>query len=265
MHIQKIINLRTYQNISDALDNEDQLNVYVSGEKFTESFEDDLLDTTIKLPDNAPDLLVSKKSEKTSKYDAQNAILIYEYLIGLSRVQAADSRLWTTLTHTTFWSYCQGRWPVATSKNYVLEHWFELKGRGLGALRRNAISRLWWAAHLTVAPWEESTDLEVFKSSDRYKYTRIMLDQQQTFMDILEREYGSNLNMRICILDSLGRFHKKVSNKDGLTKSVAVKLTLLMKSRKLDALSIKELLQVIDELVETVAKKLNLITPPTSS
>ena len=255
---------RTYQDMSDALDQEERLNVYLSEEKFTETFEDGLLNTTIKLPDKAPDLVVSKKSERAADNDAENAVLIYEYLTGLSRVQAADPRLWTTLTHTTFWSYCQGRWPSANKKDYVLEHWFELKGRGLGALRRNAISRLWWAAHLTVAPWEESTDLDVFKSSDRYKYTRIMLDQQQTFMDILEREYGSNLNMRICILDSLGRFHKKVSNKDDLTKSVAVKLTLLMKSRKLDALSIKELLQVIDELVETVAKKLNLITPPTA-
>ena len=255
---------RTYQDMSDALDQEERLNVYLSEKKFTETFEDGLLNTTIKLPDKAPDLVVSKKSERAADNDAENAVLIYEYLTGLSRVQAADPRLWTTLTHTTFWSYCQGRWPSANKKDYVLEHWFELKGRGLGALRRNAISRLWWAAHLTVAPWEESTDLEVFKSSDRYKYTRIMLDQQQTFMDILEREYGSNLNMRICILDSLGRFHKKVSNKDELTKSVAVKLTLLMKSRKLDALSIKELLQVIDELVETVAKKLNLITPPTA-
>ena len=255
---------RTYQDMSDALDQEERLNVYLSEEKFTETFEDGLLNTTIKLPDKAPDLVVSKKSERAADNDAENAVLIYEYLTGLSRVQAADPRLWTTLTHTTFWSYCQGRWPSANKKDYVLEHWFELKGRGLGALRRNAISRLWWAAHLTVAPWEESTDLDVFKSSDRYKYTRIMLDQQQTFMDILEREYGSNLNMRISILDSLGRFHKKVSNKDDLTKSVAVKLTLLMKSRKLDALSIKELLQVIDELVETVAKKLNLITPPTA-
>jgi len=264
VQIQKIINQRTYQNISDALDDEERLNVYLSEEKFTESLEYGLLNTTINLSDKVPDLVVSREREKVSANDAENAILIYEYLIGLSRVQAADSRLWTTLTHTTFWSYCQGRWPSANTKNYVLDHWFELKGKGLGALRRNAISRLWWAAHLTVAPWEKNTNLEVFKSSDRYKYTKIMLSQQQTFQDILEREYGSNLNMRICILDSLDRFHKKVSNKDELTKSVAVKLTLLLKSRKLDALSIDELLQVIDQLVEKLAKKLNLITAPTA-
>jgi hypothetical protein len=264
MHKQKIIDHPTYQNMSDALEKEERLNVYRSEEKFTENFEGSLLGTTIELPDKAPNLVVSKKGEKASDNDAENAILIYGYLTGLSRVQAADPRLWTTLTHTTFWSYCQGRWPSANKKDYVLEHWFYFKGRGLAALRRNAISRLWWAAHLTVAPWEKSTDLTDFKSSDRYKYTKIMLNQQQTFQDIIEREYGSNLNLRICILDSLDRFHKHVSNKDELTKSVAVKLTLLLKSRKLDALSISELRQVMDQLVEKLAQKMTPITAPTA-
>lgn len=212
------------------------------------------LSTLIKVPDQEPQLLTGGSRPDQ---EASNAILVYEYLGSLDRTQAADPRLWTTLTHTTFWHYCQKRWPAeAKNKEYIIEHWFEKPGGGLGALRRNAISRLWWAAHLTVAPWEKDSSLDRFQDSDRFKFTKILLSQAQIFQDIVEREYGSNLRLRTLLLNSLNKNLDSVSNKDALSKAASTQLLLLLKSRHVDALPLDEAQRVIDEIVARCAQRL---------
>jgi hypothetical protein len=212
-----------------------------------------LLNTLIQLPENSPELQVTRDRAED---DFRNAIRIYEYLGPLDRTQAADPRLWTTLTHTTFWKYSQLRWPTADeSPNFILTHWFERPGAGLGALRRNAISRLWWAAHLTVAPWERDNELTYLKSSDRYKFTRTLLSQAQIFQDILEREFGSNVRIRALLLNALSKHLRDVPNKDDLSKEVSKKLLLMLKLRHLDALPVAEADQIINALVQRAAEK----------
>ena len=71
----------------------------------------------------------------------------------------------------------------------MLDHWF-ISGKGLAALRRNAVARLWWAAHLTCAPWESDPKLAPFKNADRYFYTKVLLRSQQVFQDTIERDFG---------------------------------------------------------------------------
>lgn len=210
----------------------------------------EFLSTTIQLSDTPPGL----NTESRSASDAENAILVYEYLGRLSRTQASDKRLWATLCHTAFWDYCCKRWPKAKSQNYILEHWFEKPGGGLGALRRNAISRLWWAAHLTVAPWENDSELKIFRSPNRAVYTKVLLSSQQIFQDVLEHKFGSNERFRICLLDALHQFLPLVTNKDELTKSVCIRLNLLLKHRQVDAMSVSDMKNLVWELVESSAK-----------
>ncbi|WP_010324922.1 DUF6339 family protein [Marinobacterium stanieri] len=227
--------------------------VYAQENRYELPSEVESLDTLIELPESPPELNVSNSRTKD---DADNAIKVYEYLGPLQRTQAADTRLWTTLTHTTFWNYCQQRWPDAQrhGASYILEHWFEKKGGGLGALRRNAISRLWWAAHLTVAPWEKDSELLLFKSSDRYRLTKTLLSQAQIFQDVLEREYGSNIRIRTIILNSLEKYLPNVRSRDDLSKEVSTKLLLMLKNRHLAALGIEESNEVIEALVKRVAE-----------
>jgi hypothetical protein len=219
-----------------------------------------MLATTIDLPTKAVELVAGG----APKDDAANAVKMYDYLGPLSRTQASDPRLWTTLCHSMFWEYCQERWPNADSQethgkrvNYICEHWFVKPGAGLGALRRNAISRLWWAAHLTIAPWEHNSELNIFKTPDRTKYTRVLLSQAQIFQDVLERKFGSDLRLRICLLDALDKNLSAVSNKDDLMKDVAKKLNLSLKNKQLDALEINEMLSTIEKAVEQSVVVLN--------
>lgn len=252
---QRIINLATYHRMRDALQKEEWLDIYRAGNSYPAIAEEDLLGTTITLPDEAP--ILSVESGKTES-DTENAIKIYSYLGELSRTQAVDSRLWVTLTHTTFWEYCRKRWDSSDlTQNYALEHWFESKKGGLAVLRRNAISRLWWAAYLTMAPWEKDDELKIFKTSNREKYTRVLLSQAQIFQDIMERGFGSNLRMRICILDALDKNLNRVSNKDKLSKDISEKLTLLLKHRQLDAMNLRELQEITHSVVEASASRLS--------
>ena len=119
--------------------------------------------------------------------DCENAIKIYEYLGNLDKTQASDKRLWIYLSHVTFRDYTIDRWPLRASiedltgdsavaekaKNFILDRWF-LSGNAR-SLRRHSIARLWWAAYLTVAPWDR--DPEFFSSidtTDEYLYTKIL-------------------------------------------------------------------------------------------
>ncbi|NNE35432.1 MAG: hypothetical protein HKN13_09355 [Rhodothermales bacterium] len=227
--------------------------IYSKGNHYPLPMDTKLLNTLIEVPEQPPELLTggSRGDE-----EANNAVKVHDYLGRLDRTQAADPRLWTTLTHTTFWDYCRRRWPVSgKDASYILEHWFEKPGGGLGALRRNAISRLWWAANLTVAPWETDQALSHFQSSDRFKFTRILLSQAQIFQDVLEREYGSNLRLRTLLLSSLEKYLPSVSNKDNLSKATSTQLLLVLKNRHVDALPLVEAETVIDSIVASAAQR----------
>jgi hypothetical protein len=250
----KIFSEATLQRLkSPLMDGHKIPEIYGSKRKpETSGFE--FLNTTISVSDDTPDLIVGGGSQ--SRHDADNAVIIYDYLGQLSRTQASDSRLWVTLTHTKFWKYTHARWPISGKNTHILEHWFESKKGGLAALRRNSISRLWWAAHLAMAPWEHDPTLGIFKTSNRYKYIEILLSQQQIYFDIIERSYGSNLQLRICLLDAFSEFLPKVTNKDDLSKDVSKKVRLLLKHRQVDAINIVELKAIIFEIVKNSANRI---------
>lgn len=212
------------------------------------------VDTVIEVPEVAPDLRVSAHRPNTS--DPENAIKVFEFLGRIDRAQAADPRLWATLTHEVFWDYTRRRWPgVDQGPAFILAHWFEKSGGGLGALRRNAISRLWWAARLTVAPWESDRSLSHLESTDRYKYTRVLLSQSQVFQDVIEREYGSDLRVRSLLLKALGDHLPNVSNRDNLSKAVSMNLLLTLKNLHIEAIPTMHAESVISELVKREVDK----------
>lgn len=228
--------------------------IYSQGPHYPLPTDTQLLNTLIEVPEELPDLVTGGSR---AEEDTLNAVKVYEYLGPMNRTQAADPRLWTTLTHTTFWDYCRRRWPAkGKDSNYILEHWFERPGGGLGALRRNAISRLWWAAHLTVAPWERDRALTHLQSSDRFRFTRVLLSQAQVFQDVIEREFGSNLRLRTLFLTSLERHLPTVSKRDSLSKAASTSLLLVLKNRHLDALSLTEAENVIESVVARAAERL---------
>jgi len=87
--------------------------------------------------------------QETNK-DIENCKLLAEMFQTLTPVQATDERLWVTLCFDQFAEYARRRWPLEKAKSlpetHVANHWFAKTSRN--RMRDNAISRLWWMAHI---------------------------------------------------------------------------------------------------------------------
>lgn len=171
-------------------------------------------ESTIKVSPEKLKLRFRGKGESASN-DIENAIAVYEAFPDLTEAQASDQRLWSYLTHVTLRSYVQTRWPLAGSPEQlasdatakavairsILWHWFASGSDRM--LRRNAIARLWWAVHLTRAPWERDAFFEDLKTSDPYRFTKVLLSAQDIYSQVLERGFGRDNRMLITILEFL--------------------------------------------------------------
>ena len=99
--------------------------------------------------------------------DIENALTLFKSMPSLTPAQAADERLWVTLTLGRYWGYATSRFPISEAglfgrqrkgetrslsdrlaeaqQNWIKEHYFA--GSPRIRLRGNAVSRLWWMAH----------------------------------------------------------------------------------------------------------------------
>ncbi len=179
------------------------------------SYPDDVVwQSTIQVDPEKLQLRFRGKDQSASN-DIENAIAIYEAFPALTEAQASDQRLWTYLAHVTLRDYVMARWPLAGTPGQFMKdqrakgvalrsifwHWFA-SGNDR-TLRRNAISRLWWAVHLTRAPWEKDHSFEDLATGDPYRFTRILLSSQDIYSQVLERAFGRDNRLLITILEFL--------------------------------------------------------------
>lgn len=218
-----------------------------------------ILQSTLLIPDKIPVL------EPTVEADVDNAIKLYDFLHNLDKTQASDKRLWIYLSHVTFREYTMQRWPLKVSKeeltnnqearrksiNYIGERWF-LSGNAR-SLRRHSVARLWWAAYLTVSPWEK--DPEYFgglENSDRYIYTRTLFSNQDIVQQILERKLGWSDRLLVVILEYLRQNPDFAQNRITV-RNLIKELNLVLGYRKLTVLNFEELLEIVAETAKTTA------------
>ena len=172
------------------------------------------IESTIKVDAEKLKMRYKADGESVSD-DLGNAIALYEAFPELSETQASDARLWTYLTHVSLREYVMARWPLSgsceqakqdeqlkqTTSNYILSHWFATGGNDR-SLRRNAAARLWWAVHLTRAPWERDSDFfGDLKSEDHYRFTRVLFSTQDVYQQVLERGLGRDNRILITVLE----------------------------------------------------------------
>ena len=83
--------------------------------------------------------------------DIENCLLISQGIAGLTPYLARDERIWTYLTHTILLNYTRERWGIPEDDNdavkFISAHFFSKGIRD--TMRSNAVSRLWWATHLS--------------------------------------------------------------------------------------------------------------------
>jgi len=247
------------RSVADRLRNE-----LKSGRSLKDYFEDkyvvsegDLLVSTIEVKGKTPTLAVPKKDPVSA--DLENAIILHEYFSSLDETQASDPRLWIYLGHVEFRKYSMKRWgvkglyedyknDVERQKiiNQLLDHWF-VSGNDRD-LRRHALSRLWWAAHLTYAPWEK--DSEFFydlKHDDPYYFTKILLLTQDIYQQVLERSMGRSNRILISILEYLGENIDFAKDREKV-RNLMKELSLVYGTKKIIALDRQSLKLLIYDI-----------------
>jgi hypothetical protein len=199
--------------------------------------------------DDPPKLVVQESHSGRASTDLEHAIQIYEWLGPLSETEARDKRLWAWVAHVPFADYTRARWPIPTGtkkiRSSILDHWF-VRGEGRSSLRRHAVARLWWAVHLTRAPWEQDSALRSLRSNDDpYVYTRVLLGNQEVFFHTLEREFGSDQRILIALLEVIRRAKRPPTP---VVKWLAKEVNLACRYRELDILPIVELISLMESL-----------------
>lgn len=216
-----------------------------------ETASDSLFETSIVLPDCRPTL------DFQSANDAESAIAIYEYLGPLTATQASDRRLWTYLAHLTFRDYTMERWPVNEDMEWqkaassVLDHWFVSENDR--SLRRHSLARLWWAASLTVSPWEaDPASFISLRNDDAYVYTRLLLSTQDIFLNTLERSIGRSKKILIALLESF-RSNSDLAQNRHAVRNLIKEVNLVSGYRKLTLLPFENIFEIVNGLADQPA------------
>lgn len=180
MSYQKFFRYAYIENLKKDVTVRNETNKYTE-DNFKFSEEDVLENKNMPISDD----IKLKMPEKGDKHDFENAKLLFEAYKNMTRTEASDTRIWTYLSHVTFWDYMSKRCPVTDwpdddnkKKKYILEHWF-LNGLNSRTLTRQNIAILWWGAYLTYDsgrrdPYELTEEL--FSMLD---YTRTLLSLVQ--------------------------------------------------------------------------------------
>lgn len=152
-------------------------------------------------PSNSAQLKVTDL-KKRSADDLDNAIRIYTCYKDLPYTLASDQNYWALLTHIEYWQFMRERWPIEEAqgdpeKFIKTRYFFGQKG-----MYRNGLSRLWWYVELT---YDEAM-------ADPYKYTKLLLEDQDLAGQTIENKYLSRnkVAMRALfeILDYVGKQQK---------------------------------------------------------
>lgn len=175
--------------------------------------------------------------------DLENTKILFSAFSNLTPAQASDKRLWTYLTHITFWDYMRRRWPIEGLENPVnrIRDRYFMKTTSLESLTRNGISRLWWYGYLThdairSNPWE---------------LTEVLLSRADLTVGITERAIGCNRQLRTAVLEFLAANPQVVTNEDS-TRDLLKKLNLAGGTRNLPFLEIEELKMLLGSISESV-------------
>lgn len=233
-------------NLKSQIDK--NINSYINAdEQFFTGDKSGILTSSFKISDTKPTLRPNLKNE------AENAISIYKYL-PIDNTIASDPRIWSYLAHTQFCKYVVERWGINSKddSDKILQRFF-LNGNAR-SLRRHAIARLWWAAKLTVAPWEISKELLPLKKNDKYYYTRVLMRDESLASDIVERpQLSSSPILFISILEFLDK-HSEYNGR-AFYREFLKEIILTLGYRKIMTLGLEALLAELNEIALDISKR----------
>lgn len=212
--------------------------------KDTSNYELDVFPYEEDYPKGRTDIVVPEVIELiiptgNDKKDLENTKILYDAYRELTPTQASDSRLWTYLTHVTYWDYMKARWPLKEAKkpnNRIRDRYF-LRRLNLEALTRNGLSRLWWYGFLT---YDENR-------TNPWELTEVLLSRADLAVGITERGLGCNTNIRTAVLEFLIE-NPEIKKSEIYSRNILVKLNLVGGVKNLPYLEVSEIKEILNEL-----------------
>jgi Family of unknown function (DUF6339) len=156
------------------------------------------------------------------------------------------------------------RWPSKSDKTEarkaaILRRWF-VEGESDRSLEQHAIARLWWGAHLTIAPWKKDPDgFGHLKHDDDFYYTRLLFSLQELIKVTMESSLGRSSKVLISLLAYLDKNPEFKNNND--VGALMKELNLIAGASKVLVLNAAEL----ETLIETAAESLLATRTSTAS
>ena len=189
-------------------------------EKYLEGsflFEKKELYLQVSIPEKAK-LALKNPVKNASKCDSENAAVLYDALYMITESEASDVRFWAYLAHSPLYDYMKRRWAIPadsdSAEGVISRRWLFMADTRPRALMRQGLSRLWWGAHLTRAPWEIDDFFLPVKKRDPFHYTKLLFEDQDVFEGLLGRSFGRDRRLLICVLEQIYRDKKLRGNRD---------------------------------------------------
>jgi hypothetical protein len=177
-------------------------------------------------------------------HEVENCIAVYKHLGSLTPYDARDERLWVYLAHTSFLAYSRARWPIPEEDDKALAHihthFFARANRQIE--RDNAVSRLWWMAHLCTR----------VTGVDQVDALRVFLMRSDVRANIIERPtIAQSASVFSVILKGLIRSAtgQKMLFERTTFRKVMMELNSIGGFKLLDALPESEVIRIFDDVV----------------
>jgi len=175
-----------------------------------------------------------------NKSDAKNAVAIYESFGDIGLDFSIDERLWASMCHIYYPDYVFNRWiKDKEGQDLIRSRYFTLAFGSDRALARNAISRLWFGAFLTVNKNEKELEYFFEGIKDKFLYTKTLFSYGDIQTGLLERSLGRNKKIALSVLYYFEK-NKKNLNKERILDSLK-KVCLLNQHIKLHSIEAEDI------------------------
>lgn len=203
-------------------------------------------DTGISISQSAIDRLNSiKKSDfsNLAEFDEQAAKILWEELIIDEdvnlKVQLSDRRLWADLTFCHLRGMVEERWSASQGSKVVETRLFILGELTSGKLIRQAVSRLWWYAHLC-----RDNELE----DNPWHLLSVLCNNTEIQLQLTDRQISHNQQVLKTILEYLEKKENNFLIKGDRSKALGKWLVAYSGITELTILEESELVKIFDKI-----------------
>lgn len=215
------------------------------------SFLDDTRTINIQFEMDSSHPQLIEEDKEGGKHDGENAEIFYNAYKSIPIDLAFNKTFWTYMTHNNFRSYVMSRFVNQRkfSVGTIESRFFTQSFANDRGLERNALARLWWAAK-TTTNFENDPELDYFflNCDDPYFYTKVILENQNLFVQALGHSFGRNKKILISALKHTVDNMSNIKNKREYAIYLCKRICLYEHNQTLIYSTPEESIEVIQQI-----------------